>query len=214
MLPFITFVAFDLETTGLYPKKDEIIEVAGVKFTLEKRNGKLAAKTLKLYNSLIKPNRFIPKEATRVNHITDQMVENAPSADKIIPEFLKFCGISTVLVAHNAGFDAEFLTVALKKMKMRIPGNPIIDSLKITKKIMVEAPSHALGNLAKKLAGQLDLELNSGDLHRALYDCEVLREVFLACLRKRFQDKDLTMDKALITLEKIHGPTLRFSNYA
>ena len=62
MLPFITFVAFDVETTGLDVEKDEVIEVAGIKFTLEKKMGKLVPKTLGTYSNLIKPNRFIPEE--------------------------------------------------------------------------------------------------------------------------------------------------------
>ncbi|MBF0432308.1 MAG: 3'-5' exonuclease [Fibrobacteria bacterium] len=213
MLPFITFIAFDLETTGLYPAKDEIIEVAGVKFTLEKKEGKIVAKKLKEYSSFVKPNMFIPEEATRINHITDQMVENAPPVKEVLSAFLRFCGLSTVLVAHNAGFDTEFLAKALKKNQMMIPGNPILDSLKITKKIMVEAPSHSLENLAKKLRGELNLSLDSSNLHRALYDCEVLQEVFCACLRKRFQDRELTMDKALPSIEKIHGPALQIKSY-
>jgi len=142
LLPFVTFVAFDLETTGLHPNKDEIIEIAGFKFTLEKKEGKLAAKNLNQYCSLIKPNMFIPKATTQIHHITDQMVENAPPLKKIVAEFFRFCGLSTVLVAHNASFDTEFLAKALKKNGMMIPENPILDSLKVTKKIMMEASSH------------------------------------------------------------------------
>jgi DNA polymerase III epsilon subunit family exonuclease len=213
LLPFVTFVAFDLETTGLYPNKDEIIEIAGFKFTLEKRNGKLSARNIGHYCNLIKPNMFIPKASTQIHHITDQMVEDAPPLKKVIPEFFRFCGLSTVLVAHNAPFDTEFLAKAIKKNGMMVPGNPILDSLKITKKIMMEAASHKLENLAKKLGNQLNLALNRQVLHRALYDCEVLKEVFCACLRKRFQDRDLTMDRAVPSIEKIHGPALKFKSY-
>ncbi|MFC1584584.1 PolC-type DNA polymerase III [Fibrobacterota bacterium] len=213
MLPLVTFVAFDLETTGLHPNKDEIIEVAGYKFTLRKDKGRLTAIDLGHYSSLIKPNMFIPKEATKINNITDQMVENAPAFKKVIPEFIKFCGISTVMVAHKADFDLEFLGKALKKHQMMIPGNPVLDSLKITKKIMVEATSHNLGNLARKLGDQIHLTLNRQGLHRALYDCEVLKEIFCACLRKRFQEKELTMDKAISSIEKIHGPALHVKNF-
>jgi DNA polymerase III epsilon subunit family exonuclease len=213
LLPFITFVAFDVETTGLHAAKDEVIEVAGVKFTLEKKMGKLIPKTLNTYSSLIKPNRFIPEESTRIHNITNEMVEEAPDAKKVLGEFFRFCGLSTVLVAHNAAFDAEFLGKTLKKNSLPLPGNPILDSLKITKKSMVEASSQKLGNLAKKLGNQIHLDVNSEDLHRALYDCEVLREVFTVCLSKRFPEKDLTMDKAISNIEKIHGPVLNFKSY-
>jgi DNA polymerase-3 subunit epsilon len=213
LLPFMTFVAFDLETTGLNAQTEEIIEVAGIKFTLEKKAGKLVSKSLATYTSLVKPERFIPEGATRVNHITNDMVEDAPPCKKILGEFMRFCGLSTVLVAHNAPFDAEFLAHALKKYGLIISQNPIIDSLRITKKIMPEATSQKLGNVAKRLSNQLNISVNNDELHRALYDCEVLKEVFAACLRKRFQESELTMDKAVKSIEKIHGPPLYLKNY-
>jgi len=213
LLPYVTFVAFDLETTGLYAKKDEIIEVAGVKYTLEKKDGKISAKTIGEYSSFVKPNMFIPKEATRINKITDQMVDDAPPAKKVLTEFIRFCGLSTVLVAHNAAFDSEFLAKTLKRNGMMIPQNPVIDSLKVSRKIMLEAPSHKLGELAKRLGNQLSLKVDEANLHRALYDCEVLKEVFTACLRKRFQEKELTMDKAIQSIEKVHGTALQLKSY-
>jgi DNA polymerase III subunit epsilon len=213
LLPFVQFVAFDCETTGLNPRQDDIIEIAGVKFTLEKKDGKLKAKQLGEYSSFIKPSRLIPSEATQINGITNSMVENAPAAKDVLIEFIRFCGLSSIVIAHNASFDAEFIAKTLKKNSMVIPQNPIIDSLKITKKMMPESPSHKLGNLAKKLADQMDLNVNQEQLHRALYDCEVLKEIFTVCIRKRFQENELTMDKALLNIEKVHGQALKFQSF-
>ena len=213
MIPYITLVAFDLETTGLDPKTNEIIEVAGIKFTLEEVGGKLISKKISEYSSLIKPDMFIPEDSIRIHHITNDMVEDAPQGKKVVSEFMRFCGLSTVLVAHNAGFDTAFLALAIKKYGLMTPHNPVIDSLKITKKILIEAPSQRLGELAKKLSGQIKIEVDEDNLHRALYDCEVLKEVFVACLKKRFHIKDLTMDKAIKSLEPIHGPPLKFESY-
>ncbi len=213
MVPFISFVAFDVETTGLDPRNNEIIEIAGIKFTLELSAGKIISKKIAEFGKLIKPTMFIPEDSIRIHNITNQMVENAPPAKDVISEFMRFCGLSTVLVAHNAPFDAEFVALALKKGGLRIPENPIIDSLKITKKILVEAPSQKLGDLAKKLSSQININVKSDQLHRALYDCEVLKEVFCACLKKRFQAKDLGMDKALKSIESVHGPAHKFGAY-
>lgn len=212
-LPFIQFVAFDVETTGLSAKTDDIIEIAGVKFTLEKREGKIKPKYIGEYQSFVKPTRLIPADATAINGITNEMVDNAPSPKDVLPAFLRFCGLSCVVVAHNASFDGEFLARTLQKNGLRMPQNPLIDSLKITKKILPEVPSHKLGLLAKRLADQMDLQVASGDLHRALYDCQVLAEVFTVCLRKRFGEADLSMDKALANIEKVHGPALKFSSW-
>ena len=213
MSPYITIVAFDLETTGLDPEKDEIIEIAGVKFSFEKVDGKIKAKTLKEFGSLIKPTRFIPEDSTAVHHITNQMVENAPTAKEVIPKFLRFCGLSSALVAHNASFDAAFLAKAIRKNGI-MPQNPIIDSLKVTRKLMPESVSHKLSDLAKRLNTQISIEVDKSQLHRGLYDCQVLKEVFSVCLRKRFQEADLAMATAVKAIEKVHGQTMRFTQFA
>ncbi len=213
MLPFVTMVAFDVETTGLDPDKEELIEVAGIKFTFEKKDGKLITKEISQYSSLIKPGKLIPEDATRVNNITNQMVENAPDLKPVLMAFLRFCGLSSVLVAHNASFDAAFLGKAIRKQGMVMPQNPIIDSLKIVRKIMPEYASHKLGEVARKLGDQTGMALSKGELHRATYDCQILKEVLCACLRKRYQDKDLAMDQALKSIESVHGAPLSFVQF-
>jgi DNA polymerase III alpha subunit (gram-positive type) len=89
-----------------------------------------------------------------------------------------------------------------------------VDNLKVVRKILPEYASHKLGDVARRLGDQTGLDLRREDLHRAAYDCEVLKEVLCACLRKRYQDKDLAMDQALKSLESVHGQTLRFSQFA
>ncbi len=214
MLPFVTMVAFDVETTGLDADKEELIEVGAVKFTFEKKDGRLITREIGQYSSLIKPGKLIPDEATRVNNITNQMVDTAPAAKPVLQAFIRFCGLSTILVAHNASFDAAFLGKAIRKQGIVMPQNPIIDSLKIVRKIMPEYASHKLGELARKLGDQTSMIVSTGELHRATYDCQVLKEVLCACLRKRYQDKDLAMDTALKSLESVHGQPLSFVQFA
>jgi len=214
VLPFITLVAFDVETTGLDPAREDIIELAGVKFTLERKDGKLVARETAQYQSLVRPTKLIPEEATRINHITNQMVEHAPDLKTVLQGFFRFCGLSSVLVAHNAEFDIRFVARGVRQHALVMPQNPVIDSLKFVRKILPEHASHRLGEVARKLGDQTNLALNQADLHRATYDCIVLKEVFTACLRKRYQDKDLAMDCALKSLESLHGPSLRFAQYA
>lgn len=94
------FVVFDTETTGLSPGKDRIIELAAVKFA----NGVPVA----VFETLINPGREIPKEVTGVNHITNEMVANAPTISQVLPSFEEFVG-SSAMVAHNLEFDLKFL---------------------------------------------------------------------------------------------------------
>jgi DNA polymerase III subunit epsilon len=213
LLPFVTMVAFDVETTGLDPDKEELIEIAGVKFTFEKKEGKLVTREISQYCSLVKPSKLIPEDATRINNITNQMVENAPELKPVLTAFLRFCGLSTILVAHNASFDAAFLGKAIRKHGLVMPQNPIIDSLKLARKVMPEYASHKLGELARKLSDQTGMALSKGELHRATYDCQILKEVLCACLRKRYQDKDLAMDQALKSFESVHGQPLSFVQF-
>jgi DNA polymerase-3 subunit epsilon len=214
LLPFITLVAFDVETTGLEADKEDIIELAGVKFTLERKDGKLTCKEIGQFQSMVKPTKLIPEEATRVNKITNQMVEDAPDLKTALQGFFRFCGLSSVLVAHNAEFDAKFVAKGIRRHGLVMPQHPVVDSLKFVRKLLPEYSSHRLGEVARKLGSQTSLALNQADLHRATYDCIVLMEVFAACLRKRYQDKDLAMDCALKSLESLHGPALRFAQYA
>jgi DNA polymerase III epsilon subunit family exonuclease len=213
LLPFVTLVAFDIETTGLDPEKEEILEVAGMKFTFERSNGKLAAKGIGQFQSLVKPGKRISEEVTRIHNITNQMVEDAPGLQSVLQGFFRFCGLSSILVAHNASFDASFLAKGIRRHCLVIPQNPIVDSLKLIRKILPEYASHKLGEVARKLGDQTGLALKQSELHRAAYDCEVLKEVLCACLPKRYQDGDLAMDRAVKSFESVHGPALRFSQF-
>lgn len=206
---FAKFIAFDLETTGLVAGKDDIIEIGAVKFTVEPVDGIIRPKKLGEFQTLVKPGMLIPAEASRVNHITDAMVENAPPIAESLRKFTGFCGLDTILVAHNADFDAGFLRIAYNKNPQYIPGNPIVDSLRISKTILPEFKSHKLGDLAhmfEKMRGQLTLEITSEAMHRAVYDCEMLMEVFVALLRRRIREADWDMSRILPAINHQGAP--------
>ena len=95
-----TFVVFDLETTGFSPIKDKIIEIGAVKVV----NGQITEK----FSTFVNPKVPIPFEITQLTSITDQMVLDAPTIEKALPDFLEFVG-DAVLVAHNASFDVSFI---------------------------------------------------------------------------------------------------------
>ncbi len=201
---FSKFVAFDLETTGLVPQKDEIIEIGAVKFTVKVENGQVMPQKIKEFQTFVKPNMMIPAEATRVNHITDKMVENAPLVADCLRQFTAFCGQDTILVAHNADFDTGFLKVAYEKNPQLLPGNPIVDSLRLSRSILPELKNHKLGEMAMLFKRQqlISMKIDSGDMHRAVYDCEMLMEVFVSLLKRRLKEKDWEMGKMLPILAK------------
>ena len=102
-----TFVVFDLETTGVSADADQIIEIGAVKI--------VGGEIVDRYSTFVNPQIPIPFEIEKLTGISDPMVMDAPTIDAVLPEFLEFCGDS-VLVAHNAGFDLDFLQYFLLKV--------------------------------------------------------------------------------------------------
>ena len=88
-----------------------------------------------------------------------------------------------------------------------VPGNPVIDSLAISKAILPEASSHKLGILANmfKRRDEISMNIESDKMHRAVYDCLMLMEVFVALLRRRFKEKDWEMACIMKNMEKYKG---------
>ncbi len=107
------FVCFDLETTGLSHKNDEIIEIGAVIM----RGGEMC----ETFDMLIDPGRKLDRNIVELTGITDEMLKDAPKLEEVLPKFMEFCG-DRPLVAHNADFDIGFLKAACARMD--IPCNP------------------------------------------------------------------------------------------
>jgi len=161
-LAAITCVAFDTETTGFSPDADRIIEIGAVKF-----QGK---KIIATRQWMINPGKKIPFYATKVHGITDKMVADKPTFEKIYPEFEEFTK-GTVLIAHNSRFDRDFMQAELKRADIENPRLLLIDSLKLFRKLLPDSPSHSIGNLLE----HLDMETNN--LHRAVSDSAHIVEI-------------------------------------
>jgi DNA polymerase-3 subunit epsilon len=99
------FTAFDIETTGLDPQRDRIVELGAVKFD---NRGPVSR-----FSILINPGIPMPGEASRVNHITDEMLAGQPALEAVFPDFLRLIR-NTVIIAHNASFDCGFVNQKLK----------------------------------------------------------------------------------------------------
>ncbi len=101
------FVAFDLETTGLSSKHDQIIEIGAVIM----KDGQ----EIDRFQTFVNPHRKLQRETVDLTGITDSMLVDAPSMDEALPQFLEFVG-DRVLVAHNADFDTGFIRAACEKL--------------------------------------------------------------------------------------------------
>ena len=97
------YTVFDLETTGFNPARCKIIEISALKV----RNNTVTD----VYSTLINPEMHIPSEATKTNHITDEMVKNAPTIKEEFDKFLDFIG-NDILIGHNIdSFDYNMIFI-------------------------------------------------------------------------------------------------------
>lgn len=158
-----TYVVFDVETTGLSPVYDTIIELAGVKL----HNGEVVDR----FESFANPHRRLPAKIIDITGITDDMVKGAPEIDDVLKDFHKWTE-GNVLVAHNANFDIGFLNQGYKRISYEKVDNIVIDTLALARYLLPELGSHRLNTLCKHLGVELTQH------HRAIYDAEATAEMF------------------------------------
>jgi len=164
----VEFVAFDLETTGLFPISCRIVEFGAVRF-------RLASGELDRFNQLADPGCPIPADATRVHGITDAMVRDMPCVAEVLPQFMAFLGgRDVILLAHNARFDLGFLSLALAKLGIRLPDTPVLDTLALSRRFLPGLGNYRLETVARHL------RLAESEDHRALSDARLAMGAFRA----------------------------------
>ena len=183
-----TYVSFDLETTGLSSRADEIIEIGAVKH----KNGMIIDR----FQTFINPHKKLSEFTTNLTSITNEMVESGLELDVAIPKFIEFCKDS-ILVAHNAVFDYSFIKNAVSKLGLEPITNPIIDTLPISRHMYSEYRSHTLGSIARRYNIDYDEEV----AHRADYDAQVLSEVFEVMLNDIVNKKGITKHKDIASMQ-------------
>lgn len=131
------YIVVDLETTGLAPKTDRILEVGAWKV----ENGGFVQK----FHRMVDPGMKVPERITQLTGITDSMVQGQPMIDTVIREFIEFAG-ELPLLGHNLMFDYAFLKHAAVNQKITFERMGM-DTLKISRKVLAELPSRKLGEL-------------------------------------------------------------------
>lgn len=190
------FIAFDLETTGIQPKTDAIVEIGAVRFN--------NAKPVETFCTLINPGRPIPPEASAVNGITDEMVGDQPGIETVLTQLADFCG-DLPLVAHNAPFDFKFLLGAVEKHRARAPKGVVLDSCALARIVFPGMFNYKLGTLVRHFG------FPNGTFHRAEEDsvyCGLLFARIVEALEKAGQSASV---HALLELAK--QPPLQFPQY-
>jgi DNA polymerase-3 subunit alpha (Gram-positive type) len=149
-----SFVVVDVETTGLNPRRDAIIELGAVRF----EGGVEVAE----FSQLINPMRPLPEKIVEITGITDAMLAGMPTIDQVLGAFREFCE-GAVLAAHNAGFDMAFISRAFAAQGWTLQ-HPVIDTLPFSRNLFRDQKSHKLGALCKRLGISLK------NAHRAVHD--------------------------------------------
>ena len=155
------FTIFDVETTGMSVVNDRIVEIAALRVDPD---GEISR-----FQTLVNPNCHISSRVSRVHHIVDEMVKNAPHFRQAGYDFLKFARKST-LVAHNARFDLAFLQESLARNGLPLWQGRTLDSIVLLKKSHAGLPSYSLQNLRAHF--RLDEIMPLMQAHRAGADVE------------------------------------------
>lgn len=156
------YVVVDIETTGLDPRWDEIIELSALRV----RGGEVRD----TFSTFVKPENEISDFITQLTGITNDDVADAPSVGVVLPDFLDFIG-SDVIVGHNVHFDVNFIYDAAAEHCGRPVSNDIVDTMRISRHVLPQLKHHRLADVA----GALDII--PGGVHRALVDCETTHAV-------------------------------------
>ena len=160
-----TYCVLDLETTGFSATTEKITEIGVMKIN----NGEVIDK----FSCFVNPEKHIPERVTQVTNITDEMVKDAETIDKVFPKLLEFLGDDkkTVIVAHNANFDVGFLKQNAKVLGYNF-NYTYLDTLSLAKDLFPDYKKYKLGKIAENLGIKVEVA------HRALDDVDTTVKVF------------------------------------
>ena len=179
-----TYCVLDLETTGISITTEKITEVGIMKV----KNGEVIDE----FEIFVNPEKPIPQRVVEVTNITDEIVKDAETIDKVFPKILEFVGDS-IIVAHNASFDVGFLKHNAKLLGYEF-NNTYIDTLPLAKDLFPDLKKYKLGKIADSLGIEVDVA------HRALADVDTTVKVFNVMLKK-------LKDKGINTVDEIDSAT-------
>lgn len=185
-----TYCVLDLETTGFSFRTEKITEVGIMKV----KNGEVIDE----FSCFVNPEKPIPQRVVEVTNITDEMVKDADTIDKIMPKIIEFVGDS-VLVAHNADFDIGFLKYNAKILGLSLE-NTYLDTLRLAKALFPDFKKYKLGIIADNLGIKVEVA------HRALDDVDTTVKVLKVML-------DMLKEKGVKNINDIDNVTCGNADY-
>lgn len=194
-----TFVALDIETTGLVPDQDKIIEIGAIKY--------IDGEVIEEFKRLINPKRKLSQKITDITGIYDEMLNMQPDEDEVIPEFVKFLG-NHIILGHNILFDFSFIKAYMirKKETFSVSG---IDTFYLSKILHKDLRSKSLQSMCNHY------HIHNEHAHRALDDAKAASKLYFALYETFGQNNnELFTPKPLnYKLPKIQPITKKQKNY-
>lgn len=160
------YTVFDLETTDVMVSQCKVIEISALRV----RDNAV----VDTFSSLVNPQIHIPGKITSITHITDEMVERAPTIEDIFDDFLKFVG-NDIVIGHNIDtFDYN----VIYDLNMKLHGKPFtnryIDTLHLAQRFLPELENRRLPTLAEHLG------IDITESHRGEADCYTTYKLYQA----------------------------------
>jgi DNA polymerase III subunit epsilon len=173
-------IVFDVETTGLSPHEDRIVEIACVEL-----NDLLP--TGREFHAYVNPQRQVPKAAERIHGLTYDFLKRKPTFAKVAPRFLDFVG-DAPLVAHNATFDFGFVNAELRRLDIPQLANAMVDTLALARELH-PGKKHSLDALCNRYK----VDNSKREKHGALIDTRILAAVYLEMRGGRQMGLDISV---------------------
>jgi DNA polymerase-3 subunit epsilon len=177
-----SYVVVDLETSGGAPGGGRIIEIGACRMT--------GARIEQTYQTLVRPWTRIPGFIAAMTSITNEMVREAPPIEEVLPDFRHFLGES-VLVAHNAQFDAAFLDFEFRRLFGVGLRNPVLCTLRLARRLLPSMRRRGLDAMAEYFG------LSTAGRHRGLGDARMAAELLSIFLEMAAQMGIRRLDRLL-----------------
>jgi DNA polymerase III alpha subunit (gram-positive type) len=161
-----TFAVVDVETTGVDPTVDRVVEVACARI----RGGR----EIDAFSSLVHPGRHIPAVASAVHHLTDREVQFAPALEDLRARLSTMCA-DAIVVAHNARFDLAFLPFLAQR--------PSLCTMRLAMRVLPDAPNYKNQVLRYHLCVDGGMH-GEAIAHRARGDVQVTSRILTICLER------------------------------
>lgn len=163
-------IAIDIETTGISPERNRIIEI-----------GAIRKETGEVFHVLVNPKVPLPEKIVKLTGITEELLQDAMSEAEAIKALLEFLKEDRILLGHNIGFDHSFLVLAMHRYGYEVPEFLGIDTLKLSRVLCSELPSKKLEAMCEHFG------IVNARAHRALEDVKATIQLY-ECLKEQGGD--------------------------